>query len=111
MLAANSEGKEVVYLDESIFKVYTVEGYSWAAPFCNHTLAKGKVKFNTLALGLRISPQAGVASLILREKSLNKYDVVELIENLTASLRTQGAIIFMDNLPAHKSKVVQNSLN
>ena len=53
-----------------------------------------------------ISEEFGITGWVLKERSIVKEDIVEVLDYLKPQFSSKKVTIFMDNLRSHKTKAV-----
>ena len=110
LLERQQEGGKIIYLDETIFKPYSVEGMAWAHKWQNQDLRKHGLKLRTLAAIVCISMEAGVELVYTKPFSIKCEDLCEAIKLLERDNKLKPVTIFMDNLRSHHSRVLSDCM-
>ena len=110
LIQAKSEGSRVIYVDECIFSSKTQLKRSWSNKHESISYHDQRRSIETMALLAGISEEQGLEHYMIKSRVISSDDFIEFLKVLRINNPKDQLTIFMDNLPAHKSRKVQDQL-
>lgn len=99
-------GSNVLHADELAFSAYSTRAKAWARTGENQPLFKGGLRLPPLYALVCMSATEGLVSYVLSERPIQTTDALALFTGLSGRDSPAGSLLFWDNLPMHRSRVV-----
>ena len=107
---ARNDGYRVIYLDETMFTRKTIKAEEWSLPKENFRIDEARLNEPTLAMISAIGRENGRELFKIYPNSVDADRFIEYLVELRDSCGPDKVALFMDNLPAHKSKRVTDEM-
>lgn len=95
-----------VFIDEVVFKPYSVTQRAWASRKENQHMMKEGIRLRTLYAVVAMSAEHGIEGLEISFDPIVKENVITLFKRLGRSFPSSRVVVFWDNLRMHYTREV-----